>query len=291
MNTLEQGVYSNPKFQDLDIGAVMRTGHPDIEDGDRHILDSIHRLRDSLGRPLRILDVGSGSGHLSVMLAKELPDCEVIANEVEAGPIRQARSKLAGFANATVFDRAFANWQETVDVVISWGSHHHLEHDYLRHVQEVLASDGLFIAGDELCPEYLTGFDKARLADAKSIQIVDGYIFDNAPDIEEYRSTGVVPEWNLYLEEARRKALWEWYKFVGDYAMAHGSWTVLITELEIARDDLITQFAGEHKTSPYLLERELILSGFAIMDTIAIGNREPSLQSFYVYTCRPIARF
>jgi hypothetical protein len=95
-----------------------------------------------------------------------------------------------------------------------------------------------------------------------------------------------LPQWSARLEDARRRALWTWYKFVGDYAVGKGHWPVLITELGIARDDLITDFEDEHKTSPYLLERELVLNGFRVMAKQAIGSRPAALQSFVIYVCR-----
>jgi SAM-dependent methyltransferase len=290
MSAAEAGIYVDSKFRDVDIGAIMRVGHPDIEEGDHCIVEMIRELRRELARPLRILDVGSGSGHLSLLLARTFADCEVIANEVADAHVARARTKLDPFPNANVFDRSFDEWKEPADAIISWGSHHHLSHDYLVHVRDVLAPDGLLVIGDEMCPEYLTPADQQRLRSAEIIQIVDGYIFDRPADIEAYRSNGFVPEWNLGLEQARRKALWEWYKFVGDYAVEHDVWTVLMIELQIARDDLITSFAGEHKTSRFLLERELELSGFSITKGVTLGNRPPALQSFVIYTCRPNRR-
>lgn len=290
MSSFEAGIYEDSTFDEVDIGAIMRVGHPDIEEGDQYILGVMRSFRRARGRPIRILDVGSGSGHLSLLLAQELRDGAVIANEVAAATSARARAKLAPFPNASVFARSFDDWDESVDVVISWGSHHHLSHNYLDHVHEVLAPDGLLVIGDEMCPEYLTPADQQRLRAAEVIEIVDGYIFDCAADIQAYRDKGIVPEWNLQLEHARRKALWEWYKFVGDYAVAHDIWAVLMIELQIARDDLITNFAGEHKTSPFLLERELELKGFAITERVPLGDRPPALQSFVVYTCQPTGR-
>jgi len=279
-------VYANPKYRDIDVGAIMRTGHPDIAEGDERIVATVRKLHADRGSRLRILDVGSGSGDLSLLLAHALPDCEVIANDIAPNPVAQATEKLAPFPHSSVFDKPFEEWWETVDVVISWGSHHHLAHDYLRHVRQLLSSGGLFIIGDEFCPEYLSPADKERLATARQIILVDGYIFDNAEDISTYQATGRLTEWNLRLEQARREALWTWYKFVGDYAVANDAWPVLIAELGIARDDFITDFDEEHKTSPYLLERELELNGFSIAERIVIGDRKPALQSFVIYICR-----
>jgi cyclopropane fatty-acyl-phospholipid synthase-like methyltransferase len=279
-------VYANPKYRDIDVGAIMRTGHPDIAEGDERIVAAVRKLHADQGRRLRILDVGSGSGDLSLLLAHALPDCEVIANDTAPNPVAQATEKLAPFPHAWVFDQPFEQWWEKADVVISWGSHHHLAHDYLRHVRRILSSGGLFIIGDEFCPEYLSPADKERLATATQITLVDGYIFDDAGDVSAYQATGRLTGWSLGLEQARREALWTWYKFVGDYAVAHDAWPVLIAELGIARDDFITDFDEEHKTSPYLLERELELNGFRIADRIVIGDREPALQSFVIYLCR-----
>jgi SAM-dependent methyltransferase len=289
MTTDAAGVYADTKFRDIDIGAIMRKGHPDIEPGDDHIVDTVKRLRRELDRPLKVLDVGSGSGHLSWLLAQALEDGEIIANEISSNSIAQARAKLASFRHTRIFDRSFDDWNEPVDVFISWGTHHHLSHSYLTQVTRLLNPGGVLIVGDEMCPEYLTPADQQRLRAATTIEIVDGYIFDNPGDIRAYRESGVVPEWNLRLERARQRALWEWYKFVGDFAIEREEWMVLITELQIARDDLITDFAEEHKTSPYLLQRELELNRFTILERHAVGgaDRPVSLQSFVIYTCRP----
>lgn len=279
-------IYNDERFKKIDIGEIMRVGHPDIIEGDQHIVQTIVSLRKKLNRPLRILDIGSGSGHLEVLLAKALPDCEVIANEVAPTPAAQARVKLEPFPNAKVFDKPFDQWTAELDVIISWGTHHHLAHDYLDQVKRLLSADGIFIVGDELCPEYLTADDQARLDNAEMIVIEGGYIFDNDHDIKEFKDSGFVPAWNQKLEDGRRLALWEWYKFVGDFAAAKGMWSVLISEIQIARDDIITDFADEHKTSAYLLERELKLAGLSIQEKMTIGDREPELQSFVVFTCK-----
>ena len=46
--------------------------------------------------------------------------------------------------------------------------------------------------------------------------------------------------------------------------------------------------ADEHKTSPYLLERELQLEGFSVLEKKVLGDeRPPGLRSFVIYTTRP----
>jgi SAM-dependent methyltransferase len=282
-----ESIYASPEFLETDVGSIMRTGHPDIAEGDEYIVSVVRKLSADLGRPLRIIDVGAGSADLSLTLARELPGSEIIANDIAPNPVAQAQDKLSPFPHASVHDGPFEEWRQSADVVISWGSHHHLSHDYLEHVREVLTRDGVLIVGDEFCPEYLTPADQKRLSVARQIEIIDGYIFDSAEDIESYQKTGSPPVWSLALEDARRRALWTWYKFVGDFAVEHDAWPVLIAELAIARDDFVTRVSDEHKTSPYLLRRELELKHFEIVGSREIGDREPQLRSFVVYVCRP----
>ena len=66
-------VYANPKYRDVDVGAIMRVGHPDIAEGDERIVAAVRKLHADRGGPLRIIDVGSGSGDLSLMLACSCP--------------------------------------------------------------------------------------------------------------------------------------------------------------------------------------------------------------------------
>ena len=279
-------IYGDSSYKSVDIGQIMRIGHPDIKEGDEHIINCVLELRKKNNRPLRILEIGSGSAHLCKLLAEQLTDCEIIANEIAEVPAQQAREKLAQFPLASVFEQPFEQWDKPVDVVISWGSHHHFNHDYLLHIQQLIPDDGLFLVGDELCPEYLSESDMTRFDEAEILIIEGGYIFDNHHDLQKYKETGLVPEWNMELEEKRRRALWKWYKFVGDFAIIHDSWNVLISELRIARDDLITEFSEEHKTSAYLLQRELKMNGFSIEREAIISDREPELLSTIIYSCR-----
>jgi cyclopropane fatty-acyl-phospholipid synthase-like methyltransferase len=281
------GIYESSAFRDLDIGAVMRAGHPDVAEGDARIVEVVARFAREQGRSLRILDVGSGSGELTLALARQLPDCTVIANEVAANPAGQAEVKLGPLPNAVVSRVPFEAWDDPVDVVVSWGSHHHLAHDYLARVQALLPADGLLIVGDEFCPEYLSPEDRERLSGAPFLEVLGGYLFDDPADAAAFRCDGVVCARSRRWEQDRRKALWRWYKFVGDYAVARDAWDVVLAELVIARDDLITGFAGEHKTSPHLLACELSRAGFTVEERLEIGQRRRELLSFVVFVCRP----
>ena len=91
----------------------------------------------------------------------------------------------------------------------------------------------------------------------------------------------------MAMERRRQSALWIWYKHVIDYAMSLQNMTVVLAELEIARDDLTTDFASEHKVSPLILERDLELRGFHCLSKQAFGSDDIHLQSFFIYEFSP----
>jgi SAM-dependent methyltransferase len=276
-------VYDRGEFAKLDIGARMRNGHIDVADGDARIVETVRTLLADRREPATIVDIGSGSGVLCELLAKALPNHNVVANETAGSNIAHARARLAKFPNARVFGVSFDQWVEPADVFISWGSHHHMPHNYLHKIRELLKPGGRFIVGDEFCPEYLT---PAELS-AGTAWIVDGYLFTSKDEERAYREKGAPPASVLQREEARRKALWTWYRYVIDQAVEQREWEVATLELQIARDDLVTAFADEHKTSPLLLETEMRAAGLEVLSKVCLGDREAALQSFVIYEAVP----
>jgi len=277
-------IYDRTALRGVDIGWQMRLGHVDIREGDEVVVEMV---RDAISRnpdqSALIVDIGSGSGVLSERLAIEFPDHRVVANDNAVGNSTRAADRLEGFSNAEVYDQSFSEWSTPTDVFISWGSHHHLPHEYLHQVLSLLPPDGRLIIGDEFCPEYL---DPADLAGGKT-QLIDGYLFIGEDEAERYRSDQEVPETVAGRETARREALWKWYRFVIDEAVARHDWTVALLELQIARDDLATAFESEHKTSPSLLEHELEDAGFRVLRKRVIGERSAELCSFVIYEAAP----
>ncbi|MFI6491059.1 class I SAM-dependent methyltransferase [Streptomyces sp. NPDC050564] len=280
-------IYGREEFKRVDVGAAMRDGHPDISDGDQLIVDLVAKKRETAGRPLTVIDVGSGSGVLSELLAQRLPDCRVVANEIAANPARQARERLAGHPNAEVFTDSFVDWREPLDIIISWGSHHHLPHSHLQHARELLGESGSFVLGDEFCPEYCTPEDVRRLKGADVIELGGGHLLAGHEEIEAYAKDGTVPEWSRVLEDRRRRTLWNWYKFVIDYAIERDHWPVAIAEMQITKDDMVTAFEEEHKLSPLIVEHELAVNGFEQISKHVIGDRPAELQSFFIYEFVP----
>lgn len=101
--------------------------------------------------------------------------------------------------------------------------------------------------------------------------------------MQAYEKEGRLPQSALELERRRQRALWTWYKYVIDYAIARGNMVVALAELQIACDDLTTGFGGEHKLSPLIVERDLELRGFRKLSKQALGANKAELQSFFVY--------
>jgi len=265
----------------------MRHGHPDISDGDRLIVSLVADHAAALGRPLRIMDIGAGSGVLSEMLADRLPESRVICNDNEPALVAQATQRLEDRRNAEVFGQPFQDWDEPLDVIISWGSHHHMPHSYLEQSRRLLGTEGIFVIGDEFCPEYCTKEDAERILGAPTIQIAKGYVLASEGELADFERDGTIPAWSRALERRRRVALWDWYKFVIDYAIERDNWIVALAEIQICMDDLITEFEEEHKLSPLIVERELELNGFRRIGKHVIGDRPPGLQSFFIYEFSP----
>lgn len=284
MTTIEETtIYGRPEFEYVDVGAIMRDGHPDIADGDQVIVDIVAAKREAEGRPLSVIDIGSGSGVLTEMLAKRLPDCRIIANDNEPALVAQAEQRMRDLPNTEVYGESFEDWTQPLDVIISWGTHHHMPHSYLAQSHRLLGERGSFIVGDEFCPEYCTPEDAERILSAEVIQLAEGYILTSAEEIAAYEADKTVSEWAKELEASRRRTLWNWYKFVIDFAIERDYWMVAIAELQITRDDLVTSFEDEHKISPLIVEHELKIGGFHQLAKHVIGNRPPELQSFFIY--------
>lgn len=284
-----ESIYSRGQYATVDIGAQMRFGHPDIAEGDAVIVQKVTRLQREAGRPLRILEVGSGSGYLVELLHQAMPDAQLIANEFEPALVALARNRFAG-TSVTIFDRSFEEWHEPLDVLISWGAHHHLTSpSHLQHAARLLGAAGVLLLGDEFCPDYLEAEDRARIDSAEIVFLAKGHVLTTQMEVASFRASGDIPEWSRRLEQRRRRALWEWYKYVVDYAMARGDDLVVEAELHIAADDLNTSFSDEHKLALAIVRRDLELHGFIERSAISLRS-EPSLASFAIMELTAKAR-
>ncbi|WP_166482734.1 class I SAM-dependent methyltransferase [Scytonema sp. UIC 10036] len=272
------------KSEEIDVAAQMRKGHPQIPEGDAYIIRLIKQYSQKMGRPIRVFDVGCGTGYFASKLAKRLPEIELIANEDEPQIAAKLERRLATDANARVFSGSFEEWNETVDIVLSWGAHHHLPKNYLSHAKQILHQDGIIIVGDEFCPEYCENHHEKRIANAELLYIANGYVLTTAEEVENYQQTGHIPEAALDLERRRQQALWTWYKYVVDFAMDRNCVGVAIDELRATHDDLITGLGIEHKMSPLIVEQEFRLGNFRQISKKVFGpSYAPEYQSFVIY--------
>ena len=281
--TTTDTVYAQADFAKIDIGLQMRFGHPYIADGDKIIVELCQRhaeLRSD--RPLRVLEVGSGSGYLVELLHDAIPDAVLVANEIEPALVDLARSRFKG-TSVTVFGEPFEEWTDPVDVVISWGAYHHMmgSTSHLAHAASLLGPEGTLLFGDEFCPDYLDDDDRARLARAELVQVANGYVLHTHDELRAFEESGTIPEWSRAQESRRRRALWTWYKHVIDVAMDLGDDVVVDAELQIATNDIRTRFANEHKLPLPIVLRDLELNGFVERSRIALES-DPARASFFI---------
>jgi SAM-dependent methyltransferase len=287
-----QAKQAAPQGPSVDVAAEMRRGHVGIEDTDRTLL-AIFRdyfARRAADPPLRIFDICSGSGYFIRRLLRELPDAarhELFAHEDEPEvlPLLQAR---LGDSPIRIHAGSFCDWREPIDVLLSWGSFHHMPREYLAHARTLLRPGGLLVVADEFCPEYLTPAMVERVRMASAIHIASGYVLTSDAELAAYNKAGALPDIAREMERARQQELWKWYRHVVDVMMDRECLNAALYELRTTRDDLDTAFGSEHKLSPVVAEREFALLGFDVVSRhVPVSEAAPARDSFFVYVCRP----
>lgn len=268
----------------VDVAAQMRVGHPQIEAGDCYLLDLFERMRAAKRQPLRILVVGAGTGFFVARLKQRMLDVRLWVHEDYPAASALLHERLADFDDIEIQTESLMVAPHSVDVVLSWGSHHHLPHSLLQDIRQALASDGVFVLGDEFCPEYCGGDLAVRVRDAQTIAVCDGYLLTSWDEVQAYGTDGALPAAAIEMERCRQHALWAWYRFVIDYAMERGCLAVVDDELRATRHDLRTEEGDEHKMSPLIVERELGLAGFEMQSRHSVAAQTgDSLHSFFIY--------
>lgn len=280
-----------PPSPNIDVALEMRRGHVGIDDTDRTLLGV---FRDHLARrvhdaPLRIFDICSGSGFFIRRLARELPEAarhQLFAHEDDAGVLPLLQARLHG-SEIQIHTGSFCDWHEPIDVLLSWGSFHHMPRSYLAHARTLLRPGGLVIIADEFCPEYLTPAMAERVRGATAIHFANGYVLTSDAELAAYTETGALPALALEMERARQQVLWKWYRHVVDVMMERACLNAALYELRTTRDDLDTAFGSEHKLSPVVAERELALLGFELVARhVPVAEAAPARDSFFVYVYR-----
>jgi len=227
--------------------------------------------------------VSCGGGYLAWRICNEIPEVEILAQEDFAAAFDELHGRLDG-TRVRVSTMPVEHWTEPVDMVIGWGAHHHMVPSYVDRVREVLTEGGVFLLGDEFCPEYCNEADQRRIRDAEIIAIVDGFVLTHAAEIAEHGRSGRVPDAARDMESRRQQALWRWYRYVVDYAMERNHIDIASYELHAAHNDLRTGSGEEHKVAASIVERDLALRGFRQRSRHALGPvDEPEHRSFVIY--------
>jgi len=280
-----------PPSPNVDVALEMRRGHVGIEDTDRTLLGLFrdHLARRAGDAPLRIFDICSGSGFFIRRLSRELPEAaahELFAHEDEPGVLPLLQARLGGSA-IRIHAGSFGDWHEPIDVLLSWGSFHHMPRSYLAHARTLLRPGGLVILADEFCPEYLTPAMVERVRTAPAIHIASGYVLTTDAELAAFHQTGALPAIAVEMERLRQQVLWKWYRHVVDVMMERACLNAALYELRTTRDDLDTAFGSEHKLSPVVAERELALLGFELVSRhVPVAEATPARDSFFVYVYR-----
>jgi tRNA (cmo5U34)-methyltransferase len=110
----------------------------------------------SSDRPLRVLDLGAGTGLLSEMVAARFPEARVTLVDIAPNMLEKAMTRLGPYGDRFEFltaDYARNPVEGRYDVIISALSIHHLESDekcrLFSHCYGALDDGGLFINADQ----------------------------------------------------------------------------------------------------------------------------------------------
>ncbi|MBV8051682.1 MAG: peptide chain release factor N(5)-glutamine methyltransferase [Acidobacteriaceae bacterium] len=76
---------------DLIVSPAVLVPRPETE----HVIETVLQLIGEAEKPLRIVDVGTGSGSIALALAKELPRAEIDATEISPAALEVARANAA----------------------------------------------------------------------------------------------------------------------------------------------------------------------------------------------------
>ena len=107
-------------------------------------------------RPLRILDLGAGTGLLSEMVASRFPEAHLTLVDIAPNMLEKARERLRRYGERFEFrtsDYALDPIEGRFDVIMSALSIHHLESDekcrLFSHCHDALDEGGVFINADQ----------------------------------------------------------------------------------------------------------------------------------------------
>ncbi|MGF1470695.1 MAG: class I SAM-dependent methyltransferase [Rubrobacteraceae bacterium] len=116
-----------------------------------------HLLTFDENRPVRVLDLGAGTGLLSAMVAERLPGARITLADISGGMLEVARRRFAADPARFAFRRMdYAEEEEwgEYEIIVSALSIHHLEDPEKQRVfhraYESLSTGGVFVNADQV---------------------------------------------------------------------------------------------------------------------------------------------
>jgi len=117
-------------------------------------LDLVGGIRRA--EPLRVLDLGAGTGLFAALLLERMPDARITCLDASEGMLDEARIRFAGDARVdfVLADMASTDLDGPWDVVMSALAIHHLEQDAKKalfaRIHNALSPGGLFVNAEQV---------------------------------------------------------------------------------------------------------------------------------------------
>jgi tRNA (cmo5U34)-methyltransferase len=181
----------------------------------------VSQLPFEAGADLHILDLGAGTGLLSLFVAERFPSAKLVLVDASPEMLRRARDRFAGQPGR--FEFVVADFSEGLphggfDAVVSALAIHHLADQakgaLFQAVYEGLRAGGVFIDADQVCgatPEIEAGYRETWLRQVRARGVNDG---DLAAALERMKEDRMAPleAHLLWLGEAGFQAVDCWYR-------------------------------------------------------------------------------
>ncbi|MFH1001121.1 MAG: class I SAM-dependent methyltransferase [Bacteroidota bacterium] len=182
-------------------------------------------------KPKRIVDLGSGTGNLTEVIANQFPYSKIFAVDLSDSILKEASKRLNKFTNISYLNEDFSRIAfepESVDLVVSSIALHHLDDiqkvELLKKIYSWLSPQGVLIFGDQFSGSTEQHY-KQHLSNWKQIS-----------------DTNKIPdsEWLMWMDHQKKhdyhttvENYFDWCKQIGfkksDVVWRYLLWTVFIS--------------------------------------------------------------
>lgn len=168
----------------------------------------------------RVLDLGAGTGLLSLFISKQFPNSQITLVDVSDAMLAKAKERFSGDLNRFEFITSDYSKQLSgeFDVVVSALSIHHLTEnlkiELFRHIYDVLPKDGIFINADQVLgstPEIESIYRKTWIQQVKNRGVSDADLNAALERMKEDKMSTLENQLN-WLKQANFEAVDCWYK-------------------------------------------------------------------------------